>query len=57
MLPVEVYPIHFENITIFHSYVNTNVARGRLSYPLYVPYQFHSYVITNVASGSLSYPL
>ena len=57
MLPVEGYPIHFENVTIFHSYVITNVACGRLSYTLYVCYQFHSYVITYVASGRLSYPL
>ena len=57
MLPVEGYPIHFENVTIIHSYVINNVACGRLSCPLYVRYQFHSYVITNVASGRLSYPL
>ena len=56
MLPVEGYPIHFENVTIFHGYVITNVACGRLYYPLYVRYQFHSYVITNVASGRLFYP-
>ena len=57
MLPVEGCPIHFENVTIFHSYVINNVACGRLSNPLHVRYQFHSYVITNVACGRLSYQL
>ena len=33
MLLVEGYPIYFENVTFLHSYV-TNVASGRLSYPL-----------------------
>ena len=60
MLQVEGYPIHFENVTFFHSYVITNVASGRLSYTLFKTLLFPWItvnVIISAANGRLSYPL
>ena len=57
MLPVKGYHIQFENVTIFHGYVITNVACE--GYPIHFENVtiFHSYVITNFACGRLSYAL